>query len=81
MRNIGQKSLSLLHKVGINNLEDLRRVGGLETYLELKKIDSNVTRNMLWALLGAELNMDWREIPIEFKEQVLVNISESLELD
>ncbi|KAA3605857.1 MAG: competence protein TfoX [Calditrichaeota bacterium] len=74
MRNIGHKSLSLLHKVGIYNLEDLRRVGGLETYLKLKKIDSSVTKNMLWALLGAELNMDWRELPIELKNDLLMKL-------
>lgn len=77
MRNIGQKSLALLHKVGIKNLKDLRRVGALETYLELKKINPNITKNMLWALLGAELNVDWRELPIELKRDLFKNLESS----
>lgn len=77
MRNIGQKSLALLHEVGIKNLKDLRKFGALETYLELKKTNPNITKNMLWALLGAELNVDWRELPVELKRDLFKNLESS----
>jgi DNA transformation protein len=63
-KNIGKITRERLHTVGIDSLEDLQRVGVVETYRLLKAAyRERATLNALWALEAALLGIDWRAIP------------------
>jgi len=68
LRNIGDKSARLLAAAGIISVDDLRAIGSAEAYRRVRLANPDgVTLNMLWALQGALLDVDWRELPGEIK--------------
>lgn len=75
MRNLGPKSTLWLQKAGIANLEDLKAIGALEAYLRIRSMGENASLNLLWALEGACLDLDWREIPAERKLELKRQLS------
>ena len=63
MRNIGPHA-KLLADIGIHTLHDLQQQGVLPTYRMLKaRRPDRTSLNMLWALQGAVMDIDWRELP------------------
>ncbi|MGB0388399.1 MAG: TfoX/Sxy family protein [Ardenticatenaceae bacterium] len=63
IRNIGPVSRTWLHEVGIYSLEDLQACGSVATFRMIKSIRPQVSLNLLWALEGAIVDVDWRELP------------------
>ena len=71
MKNIGPKSSEWLASVGVHTLEDVARLGVVETYKRVKAAHpEKVTLNMLWGLQAALLDLPWRELPPDIKEQL-----------
>ena len=66
LRNLGPRSETLLAKVGIHSVANLRRVGGLEAYWRLRRANVTKSLNALWALIGAlepwPEGLDWRQV-------------------
>jgi DNA transformation protein and related proteins len=69
-RNLGPKSAEWLADLGIHTLEDLEEKGVVATWKALQNFHEGANKNMLWAMMGAVMDLDWREIPIELKEQI-----------
>lgn len=71
LRNIGEQTLSRLHEIGIFTRTDIARLGVVETYRRLKRtFPKHVTLNALWGLEPALLDIDWRAIPNERKDEL-----------
>ena len=66
---IGGVSAAWLHAAGIHTRSDLERRGA-RAYLEVRKAGFRPTRNLLWALQGAIMDLDWRLLPDAVKEQL-----------
>ncbi len=66
LRNLGPRSEQMLARVGIRDVETLRRRGGLAAYVALRRAGEVATVNALWALVGAlepwPEGTDWREV-------------------
>jgi len=78
MRNIGPTSRQWLAELEIYTVEDLKQVGAISTWIHIKaRHPRRVTKNLLWALLGAELDLDWRELPAEVKADALAMVEGS----
>lgn len=72
MRNIGPVSRRWLAEIEIYTRDDLQQVGAVAAYRHIKEsYPQRANRNLLWALLGAELDQDWRVIPTEVKAAAL----------
>lgn len=67
LKNLGMASVNILHAVGINTYEDLKRVGAVEAFRRIKARDINVSKVMLYALQGALLNIHWNDLPPDLK--------------
>lgn len=67
LKNLGMASVNILHAVGINTYDDLKRVGAVETYLRIKARDINVSKVMLYALQGALMDVHWNDLPPDLK--------------
>ena len=75
MRNLGPKSREWLASVGVHSLEDVARLGVVETYKLVKAAyPEKVTLNMLWGLQAALLNISWNELPPDIKAQLLKEV-------
>ena len=70
LRNFGPESGKMLNQIGIYNLNDLKKSDLVDVYLCLEEIGTNVSLNMLWAMVGAVMDIDWRDVPIEIKDEL-----------
>ena len=71
MKNMGPKSSEWLASVGIHSLEDVARLGVVETYKRVKAAyPEKVTLNMLYGLQAALLDIPWNELPPDIKAQI-----------
>jgi hypothetical protein len=71
MKNMGPKSSEWLASVGVHSLEDVARLGVVETYkLVRAAYPDRVTLNMLWGLQAALLDLPWNELPPDIKEEL-----------
>ena len=71
MKNLGPKSSEWLASIGVYSLEDVARLGVVETYKRVKAVyPEKVTLNMLWGLQAALMDIPWYELPPDIKEQL-----------
>ena len=71
LKNIGPKSAAWLVSVGINDSEELFEIGIIEAYrLVSSAYPNQVTLNLLYALQGALLDLNWNELPPDMKTQL-----------
>lgn len=69
--NLGPKSTTWLHAIGIFTLDDLRKVGSVPAFLELRRAGFNVSIVMLYALEGAITNTHWLTVKRERRQELL----------
>ena len=77
LKNLGLASVNILHSIGIRTLEDLRRVGPVEAFINIRSRGINASRVMLYALQGALLDVHWNDLDPDLKAN-LVNEAERL---
>jgi len=75
MRNIGRVSRSWLHQIEIYSLDELRTCGSIRVYCMIKSLQPEASLNLLWALEGAILDIDWRDIPDKRKSELLSQLN------
>ena len=78
MKNLGPKSSEWLASVGVQTLDDVARLGVVETYKCVKAAyPEKVTLNMLWGLQAALLDIPWNELPKDIKDELRRQVEES----
>jgi len=71
MKNLGPKSTEWLASIGVHSLDDIAKIGVVETYKRVKAAyPEKVTLNMLWGLQAALLDIPWNELPPDIKDQL-----------
>jgi DNA transformation protein and related proteins len=77
MKNMGPKSSVWLASVGIHTLDDVARIGVVETYKRVRAAyPDKVTLNMLWGLQAALLDLPWNELPPDIKAELRRQLDE-----
>ncbi|WP_317931842.1 TfoX/Sxy family protein [Halioxenophilus sp. WMMB6] len=71
LKNIGAASVNILHAVGIHSVNDLKKVGAVETYLRIKHRGINVSKVMLYALQGALEDTHWNDLSPQEKAELI----------
>ncbi|NWF36092.1 TfoX/Sxy family DNA transformation protein [Mariprofundus sp. KV] len=77
MRNIGKVSRTWLRAIELHTLDDLKRCGSVATYRMIKSMQPQATLNLLRALEGAILDIDWRHIPSDRKDHLLKSLQQN----
>jgi len=78
VKNLGPKSSEWLASIGVHSLDDVARLGVVETYKRVKAAyPEKVTLNMLWGLQAALLDIPWNELPSDIKDQLRKEVQES----
>jgi hypothetical protein len=71
MKNMGPKSTQWLASVGIHSLDDVARIGVVESYLRVKvAYPDKVSLNLLFGLQAALLDLPWNELPPDIKAEL-----------
>lgn len=75
-RNLGPKSQACLRGIGILTAEQLARRDPFVVYARLKAEVPGVSLNLLYALIGAIEDCDWREIKRERRSEILLRLDQ-----
>ena len=70
-RNLGPTSSRYLQQMGVYTLGDLKSLGPVAVYVSLLQRHVKPSLNLLWAMMGAVEQRDWREINAIEKSQAL----------
>lgn len=71
LRNIGAATADRLAVIGIRDRADLEAVEAAESYRRLQRaFPSETSLNALYAMHGALLDLDWRDLPPGLKEEL-----------
>lgn len=73
---LGPKSVSMLKAVGIQSLDEFRQQDPFEVYAKLKVMDSTVSLNLLYALMGAQELKDWKYIAQTRRTEILLRLDD-----
>lgn len=76
LRGIGPVSKRLLMAHGIESLEDLRRVDAFELYARIRQRKGSASLNLLYALLGAQQDRDWRDVARKDRTMILMRLDD-----
>ena len=73
-QGLGPKSREQLAAIGIHTPEELRASDAFEVYARVKARWPGASRNLVYALLGAQEARDWRDIARERRTEVLLRL-------
>jgi len=76
LRNLGPTSTAWLREAGITTIAVLTRVGPVIAYRLVKERQPKASLNLLWAMAGGLLDLDWRELGEEEKEKLRHEVDE-----
>jgi DNA transformation protein len=62
LSNLGPKSQQMLQRAGISTLAQLRKLGAVRAYAQVKRCDARASLNLLWALAGVLSNRPWQDV-------------------
>lgn len=68
--NVGEILEKQLNEVGINSIEELRKVGSKKAWIKIKDIDESACLNRLLALEGAIRNIRWHNLDKSIKNDL-----------
>ncbi|MBX2857380.1 MAG: TfoX/Sxy family protein [Cellvibrionaceae bacterium] len=71
LKNLGMASVNILHAIGINNYEDLQKLGAVAAYSRIKSRGIHVSKVMLYALQGALMDVHWNDLSPDLKAQLV----------
>lgn len=75
LRNLGAVSARWLRAVGVDRKEELVRRGAARVYCQVRSVGFPATRNLLWALQGAILDIPWNDLPVPVRDQLLRDVA------
>lgn len=70
--NLGPKSRQMLERAGIVSLEQLRALGSVRAYVQVKRNGDNPSLNLLWALEGALTGLSWQDVARDHRTSLLL---------
>ncbi len=70
LKNIGPTLAQKLQGIGVESLEDLKKLGSIEVVLQIRVKDLSACYNMLYAIEGAIQGIRWHNIPPDERAQL-----------
>lgn len=76
LRGLGPRSQALLASVGVTDEAGLRTADPFEVYLQVRRLHPDASLNLLYALIGAVEDRDWRAVAREERTSILRRLEE-----
>ncbi len=74
--NLGPKSQQMLMQAGILTVEQLRELGAVRAYVQVKRAGTNASLNLLWAMEGAFTGQHWQEVVKHERLRLLLELED-----
>ena len=52
----------MLRAAGIHSVEQLRSLGSVRAFAQVRQVDARASLNLLWAMEGALTDLSWQEV-------------------
>jgi DNA transformation protein len=75
--NFGPKSQQMLESAGIHTVEQLRELGSIRAYLQVKRSSNGASLNLLWALEGALTGQHWQVVAKQERLRLLLELEDA----
>lgn len=79
--NLGEKSERMLAAAGIETVAQLKKLGAVRAYLQVRDSGQPVSLNLLYALEGALSNTHWNRLPADVREALLMAVDAASDPD
>jgi DNA transformation protein len=76
LRGLGPKSREMLARIGINTAAELQASDPFTLYARIKTVDAKASLNLLYALIGAIEDRDWRDVARDDKTRILMRLDD-----
>lgn len=76
LRGLGPRSVEMLVEAGINTSAKLRKADLFKLYQKIKAQHPRISLNLLYAMIGAVSNEDWRLVAKERRSEVLMRLDD-----
>jgi len=76
VRNLGPASAKMLASAGLHDLDDLRELGPVLSFLAVRQCGHQPSLNLLWAIYGAIHDVGWNTLSESVKQSMLDEIDE-----
>lgn len=73
--NFGPKSQQILEQAGIHTVEQLRELGAVHAYVQVKRVGT-VSLNLLWAMEGALTGQHWQAVAKHERLRLLLELED-----
>jgi TfoX C-terminal domain len=74
---IGPVSAGWLRDIGVESAADLKRIGIVEAYRQIKMLHPReATLNLLYGLEAAVVGIDWKDLPPERKAELKSEVND-----
>lgn len=73
--NFGPKSQLMLERAGIITVEQLRKLGSVRAYVQVKSV-GKVSLNLLWAMEGALTGQHWQVVAKQERLRLLLELED-----
>ena len=75
--NLGPQSQAMLANAGLHTLAEIRKLGSVESYLAVKRLNRSASLNLLWALEGAISGRHWRDVAKHDRLHLLTQLEQA----
>ena len=74
--NLGARSEAILQAAGIETVDQLKRLGAVRAYAQVRAAGPSVSLNLLWALEGALTGLSWQVVAREHRLSLLLALEQ-----
>ncbi len=74
--NLGPKSQQMLAQAGIHTIEQLRELGAVRAYVQVKRVWNGASLNLLWAMEGALSGRHWQDVAKHDRLRLLLELED-----
>ena len=74
--NFGPKSQQMLAQAGIHTIEQLRELGAVRAYVQVKRVWKGASLNLLWAMEGALSGRHWQDVAKHDRLRLLLELED-----
>lgn len=79
--NLGPKSQQMLAQAGIKTVAQLRKLGAVRAFLQVKRNGGNASLNLLWAMEGALTGRHWQDVAKHDRLHLLLELEDAGKTD
>jgi DNA transformation protein len=74
--SLGPRSQEMLERAGITSVAQLRELGAVAAYAQVRRANGSVSLNLLWALESALTGIPWQRVARQHRTSLLLALED-----